>query len=159
MLVAFSGDSVMNDDYGRRIVLDMGFEPVVGEASRAIRQEGLHIIARIDVRDHFWRDLGRDFRQYFLIDAWSPELALDALRHNLDAGTILPTTFAIYELADGQTAVVAKEPLSPIAAEPEWRLDVPALAAIADRESERVARVLARLQRASSHGVRMLPAA
>ena len=149
----------MNDDYGRRIVLDLGFEAVVGEVSRAIRREGLCIIGRLDVRDHFWRDLGRDFRQYFLIEAWSPELALEALRHNLDVGTLLPTTFAIYELADGETAVVAKEPLSPIATEPDWRVDVPAIAAIADRESERVARVLARLQHASSRSASVLPAA
>lgn len=147
------------NDYGRRIVVDLGFEAAVGEVSRAIREEGLHVIARIDVRDHFWRDLGRDFRHYFLLEAWSPDLAVEALRHNLDVGAILPTTFAIYELADGETAVVATEPLSPIASEPEWRRNAPALAAIADRESERIARVLARVQHSSSHHASALPAA
>lgn len=147
------------NDYGRRIVVDLGFDAVVGEASRAIREEGLQMIARIDVRDHFWRDLGHDFRHYFLIEAWSPELALEALRHNLDVGTILPTTFAIYELADGETAVVMSEPLSRMAAEPDWRRDTPALAAIADRESARAARVLVRLQDTSSSQAAVSPAA
>lgn len=147
------------NDYGRRIVVDSGFEAVVGETCRAIREEGLQMVARIDVRDHFWRDLGHDFRHYFLLEVWSPELALEALRHNLDVGTVLPTTVAIYELADGETAVVAKEPFSPVAAEPEWRRDEPALAAVADRESERVARVLERLQRVSSEQASVLPAA
>ena len=144
-------------NYGRRIIVDLGFEAVLGETNRAIREEGLQMIARIDVRDHFWRELGHDFRHYFLIEAWSPELALEALRHDLDVGSILPTTFAIYELADSETVVVAREPLSPLATDSEWRREAPALASIADRESERVARVLARLQHASSHQASALP--
>jgi uncharacterized protein (DUF302 family) len=151
--------NVAMSDYDRRIVIDLGFETVVGEVSRAIREEGLQTIARIDVRDHFWRDLGHDFRQYFLIQAWSPELALEALQHDLDVGTIVPATFAMYELADGQTAVVAREPFSPLTADPEWRRAAPELAAIAHREAERVARVLARLQHAPSHHASELPAA
>lgn len=137
-------------DYGRRIVVDLAFETAVGDTSRAIREEGLQVIARVDVRDHFKRDLGHDFRQYVLLEAWSPELAAEALQRNLDAGTLLHTSFAIYELADGETAVVAAEPFSPLAAEPEWRREAPELATIADEEGQRVARVLDRLQRASS---------
>jgi len=147
------------DDYGRRIVIDLGFDAVLGEASHAIREEGLQMTARIDVRDHFQRELRHDFRQYFLLEAWSPELAFQALRVNLEAGTIFHTTFAVYELADGETVVVANEPLSLLATDPEWRRDAPTLAAIADRECERVARVLARLQHASSHHVSAPPAA
>jgi hypothetical protein len=44
--------------YGQYVVIDSGFETVLGDVSRAIREEGLQTIARIDVRDHFWRDLG-----------------------------------------------------------------------------------------------------
>lgn len=145
------------NSYGRRIVVDSGFDAVVSELSRAIREEGLQMIARIDVRDHFWRDIGHDFRHYFLIEAWSPEVALEALRCNLDVGTVLPTAFAMYELADGETAVVAREPLPMLAADPEWRREAPVLASLADRESQRVARVLARVQHASRASV--LPAA
>lgn len=60
-------------DYGRRTVVDLGFEAVVGEASRAIREEGLAVIARIDVRDHSWRELRHDLRHYVLLartDDW-----------------------------------------------------------------------------------------
>jgi uncharacterized protein (DUF302 family) len=120
----------MKDDK-RRIVVDSGFETVLGDVSRAIREEGLQTIARIDVRDHFWRDIGHDFRRYFLIAAWSPDLALATLRTDLEIAASLPTTFAIYELADGETAVVAR---------------LPELETVAARERERVARVLDRLQ-------------
>ena len=146
------------NEYGRRIVIASGFEAVVGEVSRALREEGLQTIARIDVRDHFWRDPGHDFRRYFLIEAWSPALALEALQHDLDAGTVFPTTFAIYELADSRTVVVVRQPFSPLIADREWRQQAPAVAAVADRETERVARVLARLQATPSHHASDQPA-
>lgn len=146
------------DDYGRRIVIDSGYEAVVGELSRAIREEGLQVVARIDVRDRFWRDLRHDFRRYVLIEAWSPELALEALRRHLEIGPILPTTFAVYELADGETALVAKQPFARVT-ESDWRQDDPALAAIANREVERVNRILARLRPRASFQASELPAA
>jgi uncharacterized protein (DUF302 family) len=133
-------------EYGRRIVVDLGFEAALGATASAIAQQGLQIIARIDVRDHFWRDAGHDFRQYFLMDAWSSELAIEALRRDLDIGAILPTTFGVYELADGETAVVAREPLLPLTMTADWRRQEPALAALADLETERVARVFAALE-------------
>ena len=64
-------------DFGRRIVIDLEFETAVDETSRLIRQEGLKIIARVDLRDHIRRDLSRDFRRYVLIDAWSSTLAVE----------------------------------------------------------------------------------
>jgi uncharacterized protein (DUF302 family) len=138
-------------DYGRRIVVDSPFEALLGKASRAIRDEGMQIIARVDVRDHLWRDLGHNFGCYFLMTAWSPELALAALGSNPDMGAFLPATFAIYELAEGQTAVVVNEPLWPMTIEAEWRKAHPELTAIADRENERIARVLDRLRAPFRH--------
>jgi uncharacterized protein (DUF302 family) len=146
-------------NYGRRIVIDSDFDTVVSELRQAMCEEGLQVIARFDVRDHFRRHAGRDFRRYLLLEASSPDLALEAFRDDLDAGTILPTTFVVYELADGETAVVAKEPLSPMADDPRWRTEVPVLAAVADRESERIARVLPRLQHRGSKSGTMRPAA
>ena len=141
------------DDYGRRIVLDLGFEATVDSLGQALRAEGLRALARVDVREHFGRELGHDFRRYVLVQAWSPDLALNALRLDLGAGTSLITSFALYELGDGETAVVAQRPLASVAEDPGWRREAPALAAIADRESDRIARVLDHLQRASlRHG-------
>lgn len=89
----------------RPIIVDLDFETVVGETARALHDEHLALIARIDVRDHFRIALRHDFRRYTLLQAWSPAKALDALQHDLTLGARLPVTFAIYELADGETAV------------------------------------------------------
>ena len=139
------------NDYGRRIVIDLGFEAAVAHTAKAIREEGLEVASRIDVRDCFWREFRHGFRQYVLLDVWSPKLAIEALKHDLAAGTVLRTTFAVYELADGETAIVAKEPLSSVSSDPGWRRDAPALASSADRLCDRIAGVLARLQHPESH--------
>jgi uncharacterized protein (DUF302 family) len=86
-------------DYGRRIVVDLDFETAVRETGRLIRQAGLRVIAHVDGPDHFRRDASHGFRRYVLIGAWSSKLAVDALRHNLDVGPVLPITFGIYALA------------------------------------------------------------
>jgi uncharacterized protein (DUF302 family) len=108
----------MNDctpDYGRRIVVDLRFEAALGEANRAIRDEGLFVLTRFDVRDHFLRDQRHMFRQYEILEVWSPDLAFEALSHHLDAGIIFPTRIVLYELADGETAMLVSEPLAPMA--------------------------------------------
>lgn len=143
------------NDYGRRIVIDLGFESAVGAVTHAMRDEGLEVVGRVDVREHFRRDLRRDFRQYVLLDAWPADAAFEALHTNLDIGTILRTTFAVYELADGETAIAASEPLLSVASDPGWRQDAVALTPIADRIRERVASVLTRLQHAPSQPASM----
>jgi len=146
-------------DYGRRIVVNLDFETAVCETNRLLRQEGLKVIARVDIRDHFWGDRSPDFRRYLLIDAWSSALAADALRHNLDVGPILPITFAIYELTDVESVVVVKEPLEPYASNAIWRRDFPDLATMADEEAERVACVLTGLTERSRGAPSISPAA
>ena len=133
-------------DYGRRIVVDLNFEATLGHLSRVLREEGLFALARIDVRDHFMRDQRHMFRLYEIVEAWSPDVAVETLSHHLDAGLVLPTRFVVYELADGETAVLASEPLSSMASRPRWRAEFPDLALVADREAERVARAMASLQ-------------
>lgn len=120
----------------RRVVIDADFETAIGAVSRALRDEGLDVLARIDVRDHFWRN-GHDFRRYLLIETWSPDAAFQALRSKLDAGPMLTTTLAIYELADGETAVVTREP---------------------DQEPDRMRRVLARLTTSCTPAATAFPA-
>lgn len=128
-------------NYGRRLVIDSSFEATVGLVCRAIRDGGLQVVARTDLREHFWKHLSRGVRQYVLIDAWSPDLAFEAIHLDLEAATVFPARLAIYELADGETVVTATEPMAPLADEPGWREGSPALARIADQERERIARV------------------
>jgi hypothetical protein len=133
------GEGHLVDDEGRRIVVEWEFEVVVAEMGRAISEEGLQVISRTD---HFWRDPISDFHRYVLLEAWSLELRLELRRYGVTPA-FLVTTFSIYELAERETAIVATEPF-PSAA--DWRREAPDLAAIVDRERDRIARLLERLE-------------
>ena len=134
------------EDYGRRLIVDLSFDRTVVEAVRALHDEGLDVVGRFDVRDYVLHRLHHDFRRYVLLQALPSRLMLEALRQDLDVGTILPATVAIYELADGETAVVASEPFAPVLSDYGWRQAAPEMATVADQESEQVARALTRLQ-------------
>ena len=134
------------DDYGRRVILDVPFGQAVTETWKALRAEGFDLVSTIDIRDYLARSAHHECRRYLLFGALLPQLTLDVLRHDLEIGTMLPTTIAIYELPDGETAVTANPSLAPVASDFGWRAGRPAIAAIADCGGERLARALARLQ-------------
>jgi uncharacterized protein (DUF302 family) len=133
-------------EFGRRIAIDADFDTAVAAIRRAIDDEGMHVITIFDVREHLARYAGHDFRRFVILDAWSTDLALQALQDTLEAATMLPTRMAIYELPDGETGVITKEPFAMVAENPGWRRSAPRLAEIADRESERIGHVLDRVR-------------
>mgnify|MGYP001171538826 FL=1 len=134
-------------DYGRRLVINLGFDRAIEETIHALRDEGFDMAGRIDVRDYCKIVLDHDFRRYVILGALPSRITVPALLENLDVGTILPATVAVYELADGETAVVAAVPFAAVLEDLAWRQSAPKLAALADEESEALARALDRLQR------------
>jgi uncharacterized protein (DUF302 family) len=137
-------------DYGRRVVVDLAFDRTVHETVDALQAEGLDVRARVDVSEYAQSRLHHDLRRYVLLQALPASLTMEALQHDLDAGPMLLATVAVYELADGETAVVATEPFAPLQSDLAWRTAAPALARIAEQESEQVARALMRVQHAPS---------
>jgi uncharacterized protein (DUF302 family) len=134
--------------HGRHFVVDENFDSVLIHLLNALQDEGVEIAARIDVREHFKRTVGRKCRPHLIFDVWSPDLVLNAVPDDLEVGAFVLTRFVVYELVAGQTAVIVIEGLSPLISDSTCRGEHPAVAALADRERERVTRVLARLQRA-----------
>ena len=143
------------DDYGRRITLDIPFDRAVAEASQAFEAEGFDLVSTLDVRGYLAQHANHDCRRYVLLEALLPQFMLKALQLDAGIGPILPTTIAVYEIADGETAASASSPLAPVAFDFGWRADCPAMGTLADRASERVAHAFERLQQnGSALGVR-----
>ena len=145
------------DDYGRRVILDLPFERTVGATSKAFLAEGFDLVATLDIRDYLAHNAHHDCRRYLLLTALLPQLTLEALQHGPEIGAVLPTVIAIYELPDGETAVAVSPALAPVMSDLGWRAARPALAALADRAVERLARALDRLQQ--THCSNALPTA
>jgi hypothetical protein len=77
--------------------------------SRVLHEEGWDVTGRFNVRQYLRRTLHHDCRRYVLLQATSPEFLLDAVCHDLGAAALLPATIAVYELADGETAVLVND--------------------------------------------------
>ena len=116
--------------HGTHLVVDADFDRVVVDILKAFQDEGLEIVSRVDVREHFKRTLGREFRRHLVFDVWAPDLAMKAIRQDLEIGTFIMTRFVVYELADGETVVAATEGLSRLVA--ACSLEHPGLAALAN---------------------------
>jgi uncharacterized protein (DUF302 family) len=136
-------------NYGRRIVVDLPFDLALADTITSLQDEGVDVVSRLDVGDYLDRTIHHDCRQYVWLQVVMPRLTLDALRHDLEVGAILPTTIAIFELADGETAVVVSEPFGGLASNAEWRRSASALATLADQACDRLAHALSRLEQAA----------
>jgi uncharacterized protein (DUF302 family) len=136
------------ENYGRRLIVDRPFHSVLTAAIDALHAEGFEIIGRVNVRDLLERTMHHDCRRYVLLHAATPQTVLDALQVDLGSPTISPFAVAVFELADGETAVVTTEPWAPLLADASWQAHAPELSDLAHRECDRVARVVGRLQHA-----------
>lgn len=133
-------------DYGRRLIIDADFDRTLVETMRAVQLEGLDIVTRLDVREHLKRHANHECRRYVLLQVASPELMLRALQTDIESGPFLPMSVAVYELADGETAVEATPPFAPVIDDLAWRREASDLAALADKESAQLAKALSRIQ-------------
>ena len=133
------------NEYGRRIIIDRDFDVALTDLTNAMRAEGVDVITRFDVRRFLSERLHRDFRRYALLQVSPPQVLLDGLRTDLDVGPVLPAPIAVYELADGETAIEVGEAFGAVSDDAGWRKRMPEMAALADAEHDRIGRALARL--------------
>jgi uncharacterized protein (DUF302 family) len=151
------GEAAM-EDYGRRIILDIPFGRGVKETLKAFQAEGFDLISALDLRDYLARHAHHECRRYILFAALLAPFTLEALQHDPAIGPMLTTTIAVYELADGETAISASPALAAVAFDFGWRDGSPAIGRLADRASERVARSFERLHRLGVQTPRQVPA-
>ena len=128
------------ETYGRRVVVDMRFDAAMAEVTAAPAEEGFSIMSRLNVRDYLSRATRSDSRRYMILAVALPIYVIrDALRDDPGIGPLLPTSIAVFELADGKTAVAVAEPFGGLTSQPEWRRSVPQLARLADETCSRLA--------------------
>ncbi len=137
------------DTYGRRITVDLPFETAIDELVRALDANGVAIVSRSDVRRFLDRYTHHDCRRYAWLETAIPGVVIETFRDDLTAGAVLPTTIAVFELADGETAIVVSEPFAGLGSDAGWRHSHRRLAALADLTCNRLGRALMTLERAA----------
>ena len=90
----------------------VGFDDAVRRTVEALKQEGFGIITEIDLKETFKKKLDVEFRNYKILGACNPTLALEALQIEDKVGTMLPCNVVVQDIGGGRTEVAAIDPVA-----------------------------------------------
>jgi uncharacterized protein (DUF302 family) len=92
--------------------LPVGFDEALQRTRDMLQQEGFGVITEIDVKSTFKAKLGIEFRNYRILGACNPALALLALQIEDKVGTMLPCNVVVQDIGEGRTEVAAVDPVA-----------------------------------------------
>jgi len=124
--------------FGREITAP--FSEVELKVRAALGKEGFGILSEINVKDKFREKLARDFREYVILGACNPPLAWEAFGKEINIGTLLPCNVVVYQGDNGNTVVMAMDPVAALGV-----IGNASLTEIAAQVRARMERVLASL--------------
>jgi len=129
-------------EFATKRVVQRGYDEVLNRLPELLKEEGFGVLTEIDVQATLKKKLDVDFRRYKILGACNPPFAHQALQAELDIGVMLPCNVVVYEGEGGRTThVSAINPVFTMA-----RLDNTKLKELAGQISERLARVLQKLE-------------
>lgn len=97
-------------DYTIQTKVTGEFDDVVDATLAALEDEGFGVLSDIDIQATLDAKLGEEFRQYRILGACNPPLALEGLTEEIDLGALLPCNVVVYEGEDGDVVVSAVDP-------------------------------------------------
>jgi uncharacterized protein (DUF302 family) len=121
-------------------VLALDFDKAVARTTEVLKAQGFGIITEIDVKETFRKKLDADFRNYRILGACNPKLALEALTLEDKIGTMLPCNVVVQDAGSGKTEVAAIDPVASMQA-----VDNPRLKRAAEEVQARLKQVIAAL--------------
>jgi len=90
--------------YGFVKTVDLPFDEAEKKVTEELKKEGFGVLTRIDLKEKFKEKLDVDFRNYVILGACNPPLALKSVQAEENIGLLLPCNVILYE-KDGKTAV------------------------------------------------------
>jgi len=100
---------VFDMSYTMQRQVDGEFDAVVERTVDALGDEGFGVLCDIDVQATLREKLDEEFRQYRILGACNPPLALEGLTMEVELGALLPCNVVVYETDEG-VAVSAVDP-------------------------------------------------
>jgi uncharacterized protein (DUF302 family) len=125
--------------YGHSITIDAPFADTVERVRDELKTEGFGVLTEIDITATMRAKLGEELEDYVILGACNPPLAHAALQADRSIGLLLPCNVVV-RATDAGTVVEALDPQIMVELS-----DSPELKAVADDASDRLRRVLDRL--------------
>ncbi|MFO7532233.1 MAG: DUF302 domain-containing protein [Candidatus Limnocylindrales bacterium] len=129
------------DAHALTVHLDAPYEQTRAKVEAALKEQGFGIVTEIDMRRTFREKLDVEFRQYAILGACNPGLAIRALTAEPQVGLLLPCNVILYEDEDGTgTTVSVVDPIGMLG-----DIHLAELQAVADEAHSRLSKVAAAL--------------
>lgn len=122
--------------YGFSKITDYTFEKAIERVTEELKKEGFGVLTSIDVKDTLKKKIDVDFKNYTILGACNPKLALGALQVEEELGLLLPCNVIVYE-KDGKSVVSVFDPI--VMAE---IVDNPNMKPVAQEVKDKLERVL-----------------
>ncbi|MBT4288695.1 MAG: DUF302 domain-containing protein [Deltaproteobacteria bacterium] len=94
-------------EYGLKKEVDTTYEDTIIKITDELKKEGFGILTEIDVKKTLKAKIDEDFTKYVILGACNPNLAIKALREEIDMGLLLPCNIVVYENPENSKTVVA----------------------------------------------------
>lgn len=103
-------DALKHKGYTYRKSVDLPYEEAVEQVTAALKEEGFGVLTEIDVRSTLKEKLNVEFPRYVILGACNPKLAHEALRKEVEIGSLLPCNVVVYDDQAGGSVISAVDP-------------------------------------------------
>ena len=86
--------------------LEVSFQEAENKVSNALLDVGFGILTEINIKDAFSEKLGIEHRNYKILGACNPNLAHEAINHEINIGILMPCNIVLIDNEDGTTEIV-----------------------------------------------------
>ena len=116
------------------------FKQVIDKVTVLLKEEGFGILTEINVKETLKKKLDVDYKDYVILGACNPSLALRAFQAEDKIGTLLPCNVSVIDQGDGniEVAIMDAETLMSPIGNPELKV-------LAKEVAERMNRILMNL--------------
>jgi uncharacterized protein (DUF302 family) len=117
------------------------FHETIDHITELLKEEGFGILTEIDVKKTLKKKLDVDYKNYVILGACNPHLALRAFQSEDKIGTLLPCNVSVIDQGQGHIEVAVMDAVNLMS-----HIGNPELEVLAIEVSERMERVLLKLQ-------------
>ena len=121
-------------------VIQGKFKQVIDNVTDLLKDEGFGILTEINVKETLKKKLDVDYKEYAILGACNPSLALRAFQAEDKIGTLLPCNVSVIDQGDGNIEVAIMDAENLMS-----QIGNPALQVLAKEVAERMNRVLMNL--------------